>query len=247
MAQVQKTGDRLAGKVALVTGGSTGIGRGIATRFAGEGASVVICARGKERLEKAAEEIAKATGSRVEAMPCDLTDEAQVQAMFKRTMDRFGRLDILVNNAGGNSNDLIVDMPLAKWESVLGVNLNAVFLCGREAMRIMKAQKGGRIVNIGSIAAKVPRMRSCAYVAAKWGVSGLTRAMALEGREDGIAVSQMNNGNTDTGHSSSAATEGAMEVDDVAGMVLAMVLLPPGVNVLEGTLTKVSMPYIGRG
>ena len=244
-------GKRLAGKVAIVTGGSTGIGKGIARDFAGEGASVVICARGKERLEAAAKEVAKATGSRVEAVVCDVGVEAQVQAMFKRTMDLFGRLDILVNNAGSNTRELVVDMPLANWNKVINSNLTAVFLTGREALRVMKTQQSGRIINIGSIAAKVPRANSAAYVAAKVGLTGLTRAMALEGRADGIAVSQLNNGNTRTdrwlGRDEQAAKEGIMEIADVSGMALAMVLLPDGVNVLDATVTAINMPYIGRG
>jgi NAD(P)-dependent dehydrogenase (short-subunit alcohol dehydrogenase family) len=244
-------GGRLAGKVAIVTGGSTGIGKGIARNFAAEGASVVICARGKERPEAAAKELAQATGSKVEAVVCDVGDEAQVQALFKRATDLFGRLDILVNNAGSNTRELVVDMPFAKWNDVIRSNLTAVFLTGREALRIMKGQQSGRIINIGSIAAKVPRANSAAYVAAKVGLAGLTRAMALEGRADGIAVSQLNNGNTRTdrwlGRDEQAAKEGIMEIDDVAGIALAMALLPDGVNVLDGTLTAVNMPYIGRG
>lgn len=239
----------LKDKVAVITGGSTGIGRGIAEAFLGLGAKVMICARGEERLMNTAQEIAKIGA--VEAMVCDVKDEDRVQAMFRRTVEAFGRVDILVNNAGSNTRELIVDMPLENWTQVLEDNLTAPFICGREAMRIMKEQASGRIINIGSIAAKRPRSNSAAYVSSKFGLWGLTQAMALEGREHNIAVGMLNNGNCRTDRwkdrPDQAAKEGIMEIEDVAAIAVAMADLPDGVGILDTTLIPVIMPYLARG
>src|SRR5262245_56571826 len=141
---------KLDGKVALVTGGNKGIGRGIARGLAAEGASLTLVARGADTLQRAADEMA-AGGTRVLGLPADITVERQVQEVFARTLEHFGRLDILVNNAGAFEGGPLDQLSVEAWDRVLAVNLRGPFLCTREAMRIMKPQRSGRIINIGSI------------------------------------------------------------------------------------------------
>jgi NAD(P)-dependent dehydrogenase (short-subunit alcohol dehydrogenase family) len=165
---------KLDGQVALITGGNKGIGKGIALGLAAEGAALVLVARGKDALDRAAADV-KPTGNRVLALAADITDERQVEDIFRRTMDQFGRLDILVNNAGAFDGGPLDELSTEAWDKVLAVNLRAPFLCTRAALRIMKRQKGGRIINIGSISAQRVRPHSAAYSASKHGLWGLTR------------------------------------------------------------------------
>jgi len=141
---------QLTAKVAIVTGGGSGIGRGIAEAFAAEGCNLVLAGRTAERLMRAAEGM-RVHGVDCLAITCDVTDEAQVQALFAQTMARFGRLDILVNSAGAFDDGPIEELTLAQWNNVIGACLTGPFLCTREAFRIMKPAGGGRIINIGSI------------------------------------------------------------------------------------------------
>ncbi|MFL7811290.1 MAG: SDR family NAD(P)-dependent oxidoreductase, partial [Anaerolineae bacterium] len=166
---------KLEGKVAIVTGGGTGIGKGIAQAFAGEGCTVVIASRNEARLRAAAESLRR-TGAEIAAIPTDVTVEPQVKALFARTMDRFGRLDILVNSSGAFDGGPIDEIPLEAWDKVIGANLTGPFLCIREAFPIMKAAGGGRIINIGSISAQRTREQMAPYTASKFGIWGLTQA-----------------------------------------------------------------------
>jgi NAD(P)-dependent dehydrogenase (short-subunit alcohol dehydrogenase family) len=176
---------KLDGKVALITGGNKGIGKGIARGLAAEGAALALVARGADTLRRAADELA-AAGTRVLALPADVTDELHVQQVFARTVEHFGRLDLLVNNAGAFEGGPLGQLSTEAWDHVLAVNLRAPFLCTREAMRIMKRQGGGRIINIGSISAQRVRPYSVPYSASKHGLWGLTQVTALEGRDHGI-------------------------------------------------------------
>jgi NAD(P)-dependent dehydrogenase (short-subunit alcohol dehydrogenase family) len=171
---------QLTGKVALVTGGNKGIGKGIARGLAAEGAALVLTARGETELMRTAAEL-RAGGADVLAVAVDITEERQVQELFGQALARFGRLDVLVNNAGAFDGGPLDEMSAAAWDKVIAVNLRAPFLCTREAMRIMKKQGGGRIINIGSISAQRVRPRSAAYSASKHGLWGLTQVTALEG------------------------------------------------------------------
>ncbi|MFN2158097.1 MAG: SDR family NAD(P)-dependent oxidoreductase, partial [Anaerolineae bacterium] len=164
---------KLEGKVAIVTGGGTGIGKGIAQAFAGEGCTVVIASRNEARLRAAAESLRR-TGAEIAAIPTDVTVEPQVKALFARTMDRFGRLDILVNSSGAFDGGPIDEIPLEAWQNVIGANLTGPFLCIREAFPIMKAAGGGRIINIGSITAQRTREQKAPYTASKFGHWGQT-------------------------------------------------------------------------
>ena len=160
----------LDGKVAVITGGGSGIGKGIAKIFLKEGCSVVIGARNADRLDAAAKEIGKG-GLPLFAVATDVTDSGQVKNLFQNAMDRFGRLDILVNNAGAFGGGRIDDITDDTWNQVIGTNLTGAFFCTREAFKIMKEGGGGRIINIGSIAAKRPRRNSAPYTSSKAAVS----------------------------------------------------------------------------
>lgn len=179
---------KLDGKIALITGASQGIGQGIAEAFAAEGASLVLSSRNVERLNQNAQALTEA-GADVLVVQTDVTNEAQVQELFRQAMERFGRLDILVNNAGVFDGGPLDELSVEAWDKVIATNLRGPFLCTREAMRIMKAQGGGRIINIGSISAQRVRPNSAAYSTSKFGISGLTQVTALEGREFGMSAS----------------------------------------------------------
>lgn len=241
---------QLEGKVAIVTGGGSGIGKGIAKAFATEGCSVVIAGRNADRLRAAAEEL-RQTGSPILAIPTDVTDEAQVLALFKRTMEQFGRLDILVNSSGAFDGGPLEQISLEAWNRVMGANVTGPFLCIREAFKIMKAAGGGRIINIGSISAQRSRENMAPYTASKFAIAGLTQAAALEGREYGIVVSCLHPGNTLVERRMSSGlpqdAEPMMAVEDIARVALLMATLPPETNMLEAIVLPVRQKYIGRG
>ena len=245
---------KLDGKVAVITGGGTGIGKAIARAFAGEGCDLVLAARNAERLQQSADEIAGA-GVRTLAVPTDVASEADVIALFERAMAEFGRVDILVNNAGVIDGDPIDELTLEKWRATFSVNVDGLMMCTREAFKIMKAQGGGRIINIGSVAADRPREWSAPYTSSKHAVTGLTKSTALDGRDYGISCGQLNPGNTwverrADGRSASGRDMGAepmVETADMANAALFMATLPPEANVLEMTVIPTTMTYLGRG
>jgi NAD(P)-dependent dehydrogenase (short-subunit alcohol dehydrogenase family) len=245
---------KLDGKVAIVTGGGSGIGKGIARAYAEEGCSLVLAGRNAERLEAAAQEIAGATGATVMAVPTDVGDEAQVKALFARTMDRFGRLDILVNSSGAFDGGRVDEISLEAWNRVMAANITGPFLCTREAFAIMKDAGGGRIINIGSISGQRPRENSAPYTTSKHAIWGLTQATALDGREFGIAVSCLHPGNTLVERRAEGAAAGRNQdiepmipTEEMARVALLMVTLPPEANMLEAIVLPVTQKYIGRG
>ena len=248
--------DMLDGKVAIVTGGGSGIGKGIARAFAREGCAVVIAARNAERLDSAAEELG-AIGPDIVAVPTDVSDEGQVKGLFEKTMARFGRVDIVVNNAGAFGGGKIDELSLETWNQVLETCVTGTFLCTREAFRIMKAAAGGRIINIGSISAQVPRQDSAAYSTSKAAVAALTKSTALDGREFGIAASVLHPGNTMVerreavgSRSTAGRDEGAepmISVESMAQGALLMATLPPEANLYEAIMLPVTQTYLGRG
>lgn len=241
---------KLQDKVTLITGAATGIGHGIARAFADEGARLILASRDSTRLEEAAATL-RARGAQALAIATDVTDEAQVVALFERVAREFGRLDILVNNAGAFDGGALETLTLETWQKVIGVNLTGPFLCSREAFKIMKKQGGGRIINIGSISAQMPRLHSAPYVASKFGVEGLTRATALDGRAYGIAASCLHPGNvvTERRQASDAAAdqEPMMTPDELATVAVTMAALPPHVNLLDAIVLPVEQLYLGRG
>jgi NAD(P)-dependent dehydrogenase (short-subunit alcohol dehydrogenase family) len=246
----------MTGQTIIVTGASSGIGRATARAFLEAGWRVGLVGRRAEALE----ETARGHGNAL-ALPCDVTDEAQVSAAFARAAAEWGRIDTLFNNAGqGLKSVLIDDMSLADWRRVTEVNITGMFLCARAAFAQMRRQapQGGRIINNGSISAHVPRPGSVAYTSSKHAVTGMTRTLSLDGRPFGIACGQIDIGNALTEMSASQTrgvpqadgsvrSEPVMDMAHVAAAVLFMAQLPAGANVQFMTIMATTMPYIGRG
>jgi NAD(P)-dependent dehydrogenase (short-subunit alcohol dehydrogenase family) len=247
-------------KVAIVTGAGSGIGQTCATALLREGWQVVFVGRRADALQ-AAIAAAGADGERGIAMPCDVSDEAAVNAVFNTVQARFGRLDLLFNNAGTGMPPKTPDEVSGDaWRQVVGVNLNGVFYCLSAAFRLMRAQQpmGGRIINNGSISAHAPRPGSIAYTATKHAVSGLTKTAALDGRPFDIAVGQIDIGNAASEMTArmvngvpqadgSVRPEPRMDLSAVAETFMAMVRLPLTANVLFTTVMATKMPFVGRG
>ncbi|HIF12737.1 MAG TPA: SDR family oxidoreductase [Dehalococcoidia bacterium] len=245
---------KLDGKVAVITGGGTGIGKAIGKALAEEGCDIVLAARNAARLDESAAEIA-AVGVRTLAVPTNVAEESDVIILFERAMAEFGRVDLLINNAGVIDGGPIDELTLEKWHATFSVNVDGLMMCTREAFKIMKAQAGGRIINIGSVASDRPREWSAPYTSSKHAVTGLTKSTALDGREYGISCGQLNPGNTwverrADGRSASGKDMGAepmVETVDMANAALFMATLPPEANVLEMTVIPNTMVYLGRG
>jgi len=247
----------MALKVALVTGGGSGIGRAVAIALADNGYRVALAGRRLAQLE----ETAAASKGEMLPMSVDVTDAAAVQAMVARTVAHFGRLDVLFNNAGATAPPTPTeDLALDVWRKVIDTNLTGSFLCAQAAFRAMKAQQpqGGRIINNGSIAAETPRPNLAAYTASKHAVTGLTKSLSLEGRRYNIACGQIDIGNvlTNLGIPMSSGTlqadfslkpEPTFDVKHVADAVLYMAGLPLEANVLRMTVMATTMPLVGRG
>jgi NAD(P)-dependent dehydrogenase (short-subunit alcohol dehydrogenase family) len=243
---------RLEGKIAIVTGGGTGIGKGVARALAREGAGVVLASRNTAVLEAAAEEL-RGEGGPVAVVGTDVTDEAQVEALFAETGRRFGRLDLLVNNAGAFEFAPLDELTLDQWRQLLDVNMTGVFLCTRAALRTMKRQGSGRIINIGSVSAEKPRAGQGGYGATKAAVIALTRATALEGRPHGITAGSINPGLVDVSDSGvytesrPRRDEPSISPAEVGEAAVAMAVLPAGVNMLDVTLLPTRQLFVGRG
>ncbi|MDE0172927.1 MAG: SDR family oxidoreductase [Defluviicoccus sp.] len=247
-------------KVALVTGAGTGIGRAAALALARTGHAVVLAGRRKALLQETAE-MAGPDGPAMLAVTCDLAEPEQIRALFARTEEAFGRLDLLFNNAGVSPRGVpFEDLPLGDWQRAVDVNLTAAFLCAQEAFRIMKRQtpRGGRIVNNGSVAAYAPRPRSVAYSATKHAITGLTRSLALDGREHDIACSQIDVGNAETPMTERmkagipqpdgrVVAEPVFDVAHVGDAVARIAGMPLDANVLFMTIMATKMPFVGRG
>jgi NAD(P)-dependent dehydrogenase (short-subunit alcohol dehydrogenase family) len=247
----------MASRIALVTGGGSGIGRAVAVALADQGYKVAIAGRRLAALEETA------AGSKGQMLPLavDVTDADAVRGMVERTVAHFGRLDVLFNNAGTTAPPTPTeDLPLQVWRSVIDTNLTGAFLCAQAAFRAMKAQspQGGRIINNGSIASETPRPNLIAYTASKHAVTGLTKSLSLEGRRYGIACGQIDIGNVQTnlGIPMSSGTlqadfslkpEPTFDVRHVADAVLYMAGLPLDANVLRMTVMATNMPFVGRG
>lgn len=246
-------------KTAIVTGAGSGIGRAAALALLANGYQVVLAGRRPDPLAAVAAE--SGAGKRAFAVPTDVTDEASVAHLFKSCVQHYGHLDVLFNNAGTTAPGILLeDLTLEQWRNVIDVNLTGMFLCLREAFRVMKAQtpQGGRIINNGSISAYVPRPNSAPYTASKHGVDGLTKTASLDGRKYNIAVGQINVGNAITPMTERMVqpvmqangvpmVEPRMDVSIVGQSVLYMASLPLEANVLFHTVMANKMPFVGRG
>jgi NAD(P)-dependent dehydrogenase (short-subunit alcohol dehydrogenase family) len=250
---------QLQDRVAIVTGASNGIGRGIAEVFAAEGAKTVLVARRGELLDEVAAGI-EARGGVALPVPADLTQEDQVALVFDRAIKAYGRLDVLVNNAGIATHKNTEDITLQYWNEALAINITAAFLCARAAIRIMKEQtpQGGRIINIGSVSAKTPRPDSLPYTVTKFGLQGMTHQLTMDGRKHGIVSSIIHPGATlsffSTRRGRMKAGHGEkpedyiMAAEDVAKVAVLMAALPGEVNLYEATILPNQMrSFIGRG
>jgi NAD(P)-dependent dehydrogenase (short-subunit alcohol dehydrogenase family) len=249
-----------SGKVALVTGAGSGIGRAAALALISAGYSVVLAGRRGAELERTAT-MAASHGAKPLAVPTDVSKPAPVRALFAKTQEAFGRLDVLFNNAGISAPGIpMEDLTYEQWTAVVEVNLTGTFLCAQEAIRVMKAQqpRGGRIINNGSISAHAPRPNSAPYTATKHAITGLTKCISLDCRKYDIACGQIDIGNAATEMTERMAAgvpqangttmiEPRMDVRHVAEAVLYMANLPLDANVQFMTVMATKMPFVGRG
>jgi NAD(P)-dependent dehydrogenase (short-subunit alcohol dehydrogenase family) len=247
------------GKVALVTGAGSGIGKASALALAREGFALVLAGRRPEPLAAAAREI-EAKDGRALAVPADVGKAEDVRNLFAKTKEAFGRLDVLFNNAGLGAAAPIEDLPFERWKLVVDTNLTGTFLCTQEAFRIMKEQvpRGGRIINNGSISAHAPRPNSIAYTATKHAITGMTKSASLEGRRYDISCGQIDVGNAATEMTARMArgvpqangeimVEPTMDVENVARAIVFMATVTPEANVQFLTVMATKMPFVGRG
>ena len=248
------------GKVALITGAGTGIGKSSVWQLLGDGYSVVLAGRRIEPLEETIAE-ASVDDSRAIAVPTDVGSPDSVAALFEKTKAAFGRLDVLFNNAGiGSPRMNMEDLPVEDWQRVVDTNLTGSFVCAQHAIRIMKNQtpQGGRIINNGSISAHTPRPDAVAYTATKHAITGLTKQISLDGRKYNIACSQVDVGNAATPMTArmqggalqangQTMPEPTFNVDHVGETVLYISNLPLDANIQFVTIMATQMPYVGRG
>jgi NAD(P)-dependent dehydrogenase (short-subunit alcohol dehydrogenase family) len=258
------------GKIAVITGAGSGIGRASALALIEAGFTAVLAGRRREMLEETAALATPAAGAAARAtagspralvVPTDISDPAQIAALFDRVKGTYGRIDLLFNNAGISTRGIpFEDLTFEQWSNVVAVNLTGSFLCAQHAFRMMKAQnpRGGRIINNGSVSAHVPRRHSTPYVATKHALTGLTRSLSLDGRDWDIACGQIDIGNAATSRNEDTArgrlqatgrveAEPRIDVAHVARGVVYMATLPLEANVQFMTVMATKMPYIGRG
>ena len=248
------------GRVAIVTGAGTGVGKCSALALLEAGYAVALAGRRAELLEAVVAEAGPAS-SRALAVPTDVSDPQAVEALFASTKEKFGRLDVLFNNAGAFGPPVLLeDITYDQWKSVVDINLTGTFLCTQEAFRLMINQdpKGGRIINNGSVSAQAPRPNSAPYTATKHAITGLTKSTALDGRKYDIACGQIDIGNAAT-ESTAAMEQGMLQPNGttapeprfdpqhVARAVVYMASLPLDANVQFMTVMATKMPLIGRG
>ena len=236
----------LKGRTAVITGASSGIGEACAAEFVRKGANVVLAARRQERLDAL---VGKLEGNAL-AVVTDVTDERDIERLFTSAVERFGSVDVLINNAGIAENTPVAETSLEHWRKVIDTNLTSALLGAKHAWPIFLKAGHGRIVNIGSISAKVPRTDCPSYTASKFGLQGLTHALAVDGRDHNIAVSIF--------HPGIVATEimpGSVKLPDnfaatpeeIAEIIVHMCDLPDHLNFYEGLVVQNKLPFLGRG
>lgn len=242
---------KLRGKTALITGAGRGIGKGIAVAFAREGARLILTSRTPEELVEAAAECIEAGALEAITCPADLSDESQLLELFEFARARFETLDLLVNNAGAFDGGPLDELSTEAWDKVMNLNVRAPFLCTREALKWMKPQQRGRIINLGSIAGSRVRPESAAYSASKHAIWGLTQVTALEGREYGVTCCCLKPGNIAVERRMNSGNpiddEPMIAIEDIAEVALLMATLPPTALMLEATVLPHRQLYVGRG
>jgi NAD(P)-dependent dehydrogenase (short-subunit alcohol dehydrogenase family) len=252
--------DNTLPKIALVTGAGSGIGRAVALSLLADGYKVVVTGRRIEPLQEL-EVLAREQGGEVLAVSSDVRDPVSVEALFATIEEVYGRVDVVFNNAGVNAPAVPVDeLPVENWLNVINTNVTGVFLCSRAAFGLMRKQspQGGRIINNGSISAHTPRPFTSPYTASKHAVLGITKSLALDGREFNIACSQIDIGNALTELSvrmtkgvrqanGEIAVEPMIDVKHIADAVRYIAGLPLSANVLNMTVMATNMPFVGRG
>ena len=248
----------MAEGIVVITGAGSGVGRAAAIGLLKAGFIVCLTGRRREPLEETA---ALAEGGERLVVPADVTDPEAVAKLFQTVKERFGRIDVLFNNAGGNVPATnFGDMTWDQWNKVVAVNLNGMFICANAAFRMMRDQtpRGGRIINNGSVSAFTPRPGSSAYTATKHAVTGLTKSIALDGRQFDIACGQINIGNAATPMTTRMAkgviqangtmdVEPTMDVENIGRTIVYMASLPLEANALTVTVMATKMPFVGRG
>ncbi|KAG8701886.1 hypothetical protein FRC08_003842 [Ceratobasidium sp. 394] len=247
-----------SGKVIIVTGASSGIGKTTAITLSKAGWRVALVARREAELNLVAQECPASTL----VVTCDVTDEAQVANVFTKTVEKFGRVDALFNNAGISTPAVpLEELSVQDIKTVIDVNLIGAFIFTREAFKVFKNQtpQGGRIINNGSISAHTPRPMSAPYTASKHAITGLTKSTSLDGRDYNIACTQIDIGNAYTQMVSRHGSEGSLQpngqkvveasidVQHVADAILHIVNLPLEVTVLSMNIMATTMPFVGRG
>ena len=248
------------GKIALVTGAGSGVGRSATLALLADGYTVVLAGRRPDALAETIG-LAGTQGARTLAVPTDVTDPGAVAALFAAIKGKFGRLDVVFNNAGGNvPSTNFGDFTWEQWTQVVAVNLNGCFLIANGAFRMMRDQtpQGGRIINNGSISAHTPRPGSAAYTTTKHAITGLTKSIALDGRSFDIACGQIDIGNAATPMTArmargvpqpdgSSRVEPTMAVDNVGKTIVYMAGLGADANALFVVVKATKMPFEGRG
>jgi 3-oxoacyl-[acyl-carrier protein] reductase len=222
----------LAGKAAIVTGGSKGIGYSIADALAAAGAEVLICARNEEEVRRAAAEIEGKRGRRVVGFRCDMRSYEEVQSMVEAAVRELGRVDILINNAGVGIYAPVHEISRDSWHQVIETNLNGVYYASHEVIPHMRRHGEGWIINIASLAGKNPFAGGAAYNASKFAVVGFSEAMMMDVRHDGIRVSCIMPGSVETHFSgipgsTPGSAEWKLQGEDIAEMVIDLLAFPP--------------------
>lgn len=243
-----RKGNLLAAQSIIITGGTRGIGKAIAQAVLAEGARVLITGRSQQSVDEA---LTALNDDNAFAAVADVASEEDTQRVFAQALELFGKVDAVINNAGIARAGAIENLRIKDFQMVMDTNLTGAFLYSREAFRVMKHSGGGRILNIGSISSQVPRFGSVPYTTSKFGLQGMTRALAVEGREIGVMVSCLHPGNVHTDIWDKApqavVDEPKMEVADIARVAVLMLSLPKNATLIDATVLDHRQPFLGRG